>query len=217
MLSDELTCILTFLCWPIPFILAVLALWLPRKFALRGFESSIDMDGSIFLQASDGRIDIRKRNIGIWLAILVFGLILIVPIFGLISTIVDAFQGQPIRDLELFALTLVIIAAIAGMGFRAYRSLRRTSYSFDIETKTLKVTKKGELKSIPFMEIECVYLESDLESRALRRIAVGLVSGEKIELGSVSGTGAGGRGEKIACAIADTISVKVESRPSDSW
>ena len=60
-------------------------------------------------------------------------------------------------------------------------------------------------------------LESKVDSRALRRIAVGLSSGEKIKLGSVSGTGAGGRGENIAHAIADSVSTNVERQPSASW
>ena len=217
MLTDALFSILGPICVAVPFVLAIVVLWIPRRLAMRGFESSIDMDGAILLKASNGSVEIRRRNIGIWMVIGVFGLVAVGTTIGLIFNIVDAIKGQSIADLNNPCLALGIILPMAGISFAAYQSLTWASYSFNVDTYTLIVTEKRELSAISFREIECVFLESQIDRRGGRRIAVGLTSGEKTTLGSVSGTGAGKRGQAIADAIASAVAKNVELQPSSRW
>jgi hypothetical protein len=190
--SDDISVTIIFLVCLLPVIVPV-GLWLLQLYARRGFRFAIAMDSATCLIADNGSITIKRNRSIIWLAIMLLGLVT----FGFaLGTISDLLRGGPYWLRGLFAVGFLAIVLV-GLA----RQVRVSPIHIDITARILTVGHGSQSRQILFTSVKFIVI---IRGEGITEIDAILHDDEKILLGTVSGSGAQKRLNRITQAITAT-------------
>lgn len=172
-------------------------LFIYRTESKRKYELFIVMDGTYCLKKYNDTSLVFKRRKGRNFSILVF---LVLALLGSIAALVSTFSSTPRGELTEAvddSATLLIVTFILGTAILVLsRSLLTPSICINGNTKMIEIGRGRSIQQVPFSSISNVAAQGIDAASGLvpgyERIEINIIleDGDRIQLGSVSGSGA---------------------------
>jgi len=202
-----------------PGALAVIGVYLFRRWSRRRVSSISAMDGVACVTTLEGNVVMKKRSLRNWLVLVFLGPGFLGLVALLVQFIARSFQETPTLEdafdgLALLGMTILLGAALVTLA----RSMRGQSVRIDAGGGVIAFGRGASKRTVPFYDISHITVEqanrivTDEEEYAVFAIDVVLQDGESLRLGTVSGlpSDAQERANGIAKMVAKTIGLTGE-------